>query len=717
MIYATLIDLCFASFRRTTVAALATGLATLAPVSARSAAFSGDYTEVLYASGLSRAVAMEFAPDGRLFVCQQSGELRVIENGVLLSAPFVELDVNSDGERGLLGIAFDPDFAANQFLYVYYTEKLPAIHNRVSRFTANGNVAVPGSEFVLLELDNLSGAANHNGGAIHFGADGKLYVAVGDNANRANAQTLTNLLGKVLRINSDGTIPEDNPFFGIATGRNQAIWALGFRNPFTFAVQPGTGRIFVNDVGEGSREEINELERGANYGWPACEGVCNPPNANFRNPIFSYQHGGGSAYGNSIAGGVFYNPPTNQFPETVTGVYFFADFVNGWIRKLDPDNGNQVTGFTTGTSNPVDLKVGPDGRLYYLARGNGRVMAIYSTSRFASMAGSYNGLFHESSGGVRHGASGFFNLVLRRDGTFSARLQQGAKKSAFTGRFDFTGNVTNSVKRSGTNNAIVEMTLDMQDGDQITGRITDTNAAWEAELVADRATFDARTNPATNFANRYTLLIPGSANTPAEPAGDGAGYVTVDTRGTVRFAGVLADGSPMAQRVPLSKDGDWPFYVSLYSGRGSVLGWLLVTNSGQPDLEGRVSWSRPAGRSPKVHTNGFALDSMLVGSAYLAPGTNTIFDPTNAVVIFSEGNLGESVTNDVTLARNARVSYAGTNKLRLTLSQRTGQFSGIFTPPGKKRPVPFKGAILQKQGYGGGFFLGTNESGRVYFSP
>jgi glucose/arabinose dehydrogenase len=698
-------------------AAFLTSLATLVPVSARGATFFGDYTEVLYASGLSRAVAMEFAPDGRLFVCEQSGKLRVIENGALLSTAFVELDVNAEGERGLLGIAFDPDFAANQYLYVYYTAKRPAVHNRVSRFTANGNVAVTNSEFVILELDNLSGAANHNGGAIHFGVDGKLYVAVGDNANPANAQTRTNLLGKVLRINSDGSIPADNPFFGTETGRNQAIWALGFRNPFTFAVQPGTGRIFVNDVGQGSREEINELMPGANYGWPACEGACNPPNANFRNPIFSYQHGGGSAYGNSIAGGVFYNPSTNLLTETEAGVYFFADFINGWIRKLDPDNGNQVTGFATGISNPVDLKAGPDGRLYYLARGNGRVMAIYSTSSFAGMAGSYNGLFHEMSGGVRHGASGFLNLVLRHDGTFSARLQQGVKKSAFTGRFDFTGKVTNSVKRSGTNNVIVEMNLDMHDGDQITGRIIDTNAGWEAALVADRATFDARTNPATNFANRYTLLIPGSANSPAEPAGDGAGYVTVDTRGHVRFTGVLADGSPMAQKVPLSKSGDWPFYVSLYSGRGSVLGWLMVTNSDPPGLDGRVSWSGPVGRSPKVHTNGFALDAMLVGSAYLAPGTNTIFEPTNAVVILSEGNLGESVTNDVTLAPNAKVTYAGTNKLRLTLSQRTGQFSGSITPPGKKRSVSFKGAILQKQGYGGGFFLGTNESGRVYFSP
>jgi len=213
------------------------------------------------------------------------------------------------------------------------------------------------------------------------------------------------------------------------------------------------------------------------------------------------------------------------------------------------------------------------------------------------------------------------------------------------------------------------------------------------------------------------MLIPGSTNTPAEPAGDGAGSFKIDTGGNVKFAGVLADGSAMAQKVPLSKNGTWPFYVSLYRGRGSMLGWIAITNSVQPDLGGPVSWSRPAGPRPKVHTNGFALDSMLVGSFYRAPGTNTIFGLTNAVVTFSDGNLGEGFTNSVNLAASAKVTYAGTNKLKLTLTHKTGQFTGSVTPPGMRKAVPFKGAILQKQGYGGGFFLGTNQSGRVYFSP
>src|ERR1044072_9024378 len=176
------------------------------------ATLPAGFTETAIA-GLSNPTAMEIAPDGRIFVCQQGGSLRVIKNGVLLPTPFVTLSVDSSGVRGLLGIAFDPNFAGNNFLYVYYTVSTTPRHNRISRFTANGDVAVAGSETVILDLDNLSSATNHNGGAIHFGPDGQLYVAVGDNANGANAQSLSTRLGKLLRIASTGPIPSDNPFF------------------------------------------------------------------------------------------------------------------------------------------------------------------------------------------------------------------------------------------------------------------------------------------------------------------------------------------------------------------------------------------------------------------------------------------------------------------------------------------------------------------------
>ncbi len=333
------------------------------------------FTDSLVANGLTNPTAMALAPDGRIFVCEQGGALRVIKNGILLPTPFLNLTVDSAGERGLLGVAFDPNFVSNQLVYVYYTVPTPA-HNRVSRFIANGDVAVGGSETILMELPNLSTATNHNAGAIHFGLDGDLYIAVGDNANGNNAQSFSTVFGKMLRITSTGAIPTDNPFFNQTTGNNRSIWALGLRNPFTFAFQPGTGRMFINNVGLSTWEEINDGIAGANYGWPICEGFCSPPNPDFTDPIFVYENTGTQC---AITGGSFYNPQIVQFPSDFVGDYFFADFCGGWIRKLDLTNGITVSDFASGISNPVDLKVSDDGFLYYLARGASAVNRISFT--------------------------------------------------------------------------------------------------------------------------------------------------------------------------------------------------------------------------------------------------------------------------------------------------------------------------------------------------
>src|SRR6266850_2117692 len=292
---------------------------------AHAATLPSGFTETLVANGLSSPTAMQFAPDGRLFVCEQGGRLRVIKNGALLPAPFVTLTVSSVGERGLLGVAFDPNFSANHFVYVYYTATTPAVHNRISRFTANGDVAAAGSETAIFDLDNLSSATNHNGGALAFGSDGKLYAAVGENANGANSQSMDNVLGKMLRLNNDGTIPTDNPFYSSTTGRNRAIWALGLRNPFTFAFNPAGSELFINDVGQNTWEEIDNGIAGANYGWPTTEGATTDPR--FVSPLYTYNHSGGEC---AITGGAFYAPLTTQFPSDYVRDYFFSDFCGGW---------------------------------------------------------------------------------------------------------------------------------------------------------------------------------------------------------------------------------------------------------------------------------------------------------------------------------------------------------------------------------------------------
>jgi glucose/arabinose dehydrogenase len=331
------------------------------------------FDEQQVVTDLHSPVSMSVAPDGRVFLTEQGGSLRVVRNGQLLATPFLTVTTPAKVERGLLGVELDPDFESNGFVYTYYTTSTPNVHNRVSRFTAvdadpspgvyrPGDRAASGSETILYELDSAGDAAYHQGGSMHFGRDGKLYVAVGDHGGTVRAQQLTNQVGKILRLNKDGSIPTDNPFYNQASGKNRAIWALGLRNPFTFAIQPGTGRMFINDVGENTWEEVNEGKAGANYGWPESEGPTTDPR--FTAPIYAYHHDGSDA----IVGGTFYNPDNVQFPSSYVGKYFFMDFNKRHMKVLDPATrtvtlfGDRIIG------RAVDVDVAPDGSLYYLTR-------------------------------------------------------------------------------------------------------------------------------------------------------------------------------------------------------------------------------------------------------------------------------------------------------------------------------------------------------------
>lgn len=372
-----------ATHSRASIVILWLATAMLLGSAAHSATLPSGFAETRVATGLASPTAMSFAPDGRLFICEQGGRLRVIKNGALLSTPFLTLSVNSSGERGLLGVAFDPNFASNSFIYVYYTTSGSPIHNRVSRFTAsagNPDVVAAGSEVQLLNLPSLSSATNHNGGAIHFGTDGKLYISVGDNANSANSNPLTTTLGKFLRINADGTIPSDNPFVSQTSGINQAIWGRGLRNPFNFAVDRTTGRIHLNDVGQDSWEEVNHAIAGANFGWPQTEGPNPPGVSGVRYPIHTYQNAGSNC---AIVGAAFYRPTTANFPAEYAGRYFFGDFCGGFIRMLSPPNYSTSAGFATGISSLVDIQTAADGSLYYLARGGGDVFRVRYTANSA----------------------------------------------------------------------------------------------------------------------------------------------------------------------------------------------------------------------------------------------------------------------------------------------------------------------------------------------
>lgn len=321
------------------------------------------FTVDVIVKGLSGATALETLPDGRLLVCEQMGSVRVVENDQLLAEPFVTLPVDSTWERGVIGVTVDPDFANRPHVFVCWVAKEPYPHHRVSRFTMTGNRALSESERVLLVGDDqraLGGSvpAGHQGGALHFGADGKLHIAIGDQTAGLPAQRLDTLQGKLLRIDADGSIPLDNPFASEAKDKYRAIWATGLRNPFTFAVHPESGALFINDVG-GNFEEINVGRAGANYGWPTAEhGPTN--DARFQGPFHWYPQA-------SIAGGAFV-PADADWPAELAGRYLFADFVQGWIKAIDPTNRADCRDFCRGLRRPVDLRFASDGSLYVLVR-------------------------------------------------------------------------------------------------------------------------------------------------------------------------------------------------------------------------------------------------------------------------------------------------------------------------------------------------------------
>ena len=321
--------------------------------------------------GFDGAVTMDVARDGRVFVCEQTGAVRVVKDGRQLDAPFLKVEVDDFWERGVEGVALHPKFPEEPYVYVHYVRKQPFTHHVISRFTAEGDVAKAGSELVLIEAEDQSlkvgkypGA--HQGGAMRFGADGKLYVTIGEHNTRDPAQSFESLHGKLLRFNPDGSIPEDNPFHDKTAGKFRAIYAMGLRNPFGLAVDRVSGRMFINDVGQELFEEIDEVARGANYGWPIAEGlVGNRPE--FTKPLHTYNR----ATGVCISGGAFYQPGKSDslhFPSAYLGKYLFADFMGGWIRVLDPAKPETSEPFAKRIPGPVDLASTPDGALLVLAR-------------------------------------------------------------------------------------------------------------------------------------------------------------------------------------------------------------------------------------------------------------------------------------------------------------------------------------------------------------
>ncbi|MEE9202513.1 MAG: PQQ-dependent sugar dehydrogenase [Dehalococcoidia bacterium] len=303
------------------------------------------------ATGLEVPWALAFSPDGRIFITERPGRLRVISDGVLLPQPVAVLPVATVRESGLLGLALDPEFEKNHFLYVYYTYREGReLRNRVVRLTEAGGRA--GEPVVLLE--GIPGATIHDGGRLGFGPDGRLYITAGDSARELLAPELTSLAGKVLRLNPDGSIPQDNPFPG------SPVFTYGHRNPQGLAWQPATGQLYATEHGPRGHDEVNIIRAGANYGWPAAKGR-QGMEWGFSLPVA--ESGSGTW---APSGATFYTGP--EFPQW-RGHLFFAGLRSTALWHVDPTAPEPLEPRTLleGRYGRLrDVVQGPDGSLYLL---------------------------------------------------------------------------------------------------------------------------------------------------------------------------------------------------------------------------------------------------------------------------------------------------------------------------------------------------------------
>jgi glucose/arabinose dehydrogenase len=344
--------------------------------------------------GLLRPVFLTHGGDGsgRLYVVEQAGTIRIIDHGKLLPTPFLDIHerVSSGGERGLLSVAFAPDYKHSGVFYVDYTSGRAGLHTVIARFhRASRNHADPASEQVLLRI--AQPYSNHNGGQLAFGPDGDLYIGTGDggstNDPHGNGQNRDTLLGKILRIDvsrahapTGYAIPRGNPFVG-ESHRRAEIWAYGLRNPWRFSFDRANGHLFAADVGQDEVEEIDLIHRGGNYGWNIMEGnQCTPavnrhcdPSA-FVPPLYTYRH----PLGFSITGGYVYRG--TAIPG-LCGVYLYGDYVNGQIWGLRTSNGEVTRHATLIENRGLHISsFGEDGRgkLFVLDHISGTIYRIVS---------------------------------------------------------------------------------------------------------------------------------------------------------------------------------------------------------------------------------------------------------------------------------------------------------------------------------------------------
>jgi hypothetical protein len=355
-------------------------------------------------------------------------------------------------------------------------------------------------------------------------------------------------------------------------------------------------------------------------------------------------------------------------------------------------------------------------QIRFVMATNVSLQANFIPNPWLAVQGTYNGLFYEEAA-VHANSAGAFSLSVGSRGSYSGMLQLGARRLPVSGQLDLQCQDTRAFPLSPSNS----LTLSLRFGtasqaDKVSGTLTDGN--WVSALSGDRAVFDSRTRPAP-YVGAYTLILPGTDGDPSLPAGDGYGTVRVTTSGLASFTGTLADGTAVSQSGTISKDGFWPFYVPVYAGQGALISWLAFTNLPGSDINGLLSWIKPAASNSQYYSAGFRQECDAVGSTYIQPARQygLAIALTNASLAFSGGNLPASFTNSIKVDRLGRLINQNSNALTLTVTPMSGTFKGRVTDPASGNSFSFGGAVFQKQNTGYGSLLGTNQSSRVVLSP
>jgi hypothetical protein len=337
------------------------------------------------------------------------------------------------------------------------------------------------------------------------------------------------------------------------------------------------------------------------------------------------------------------------------------------------------------------------------------------TNSLASVSGTYSGLFYDRTNGVSLGSAGYFSAVTTTKGTYSAKASFGGKTYTFSGGFNNAGHATALISRGATRPLTVQLQLvDAAGGEQLRGTLTDGN--WISDVSANRSVYDKAQNPAA-VADSYVMRLPGDLQSASSPGGDSFGSVKVDASGNVVWSGSLSDGTKVTQKSAVSAQGTWPLYVSLYGGKGCVMGWIQITNSG---LSGSVVWLKSGGAAGKYYPAGFTNQLEVSGIPYRPPPPGTrLLDLSDGIgkLVLTGAGLGTPANNSLKLELNNKVTDLSGNRLSLSVTANSGLFHGSVLNPDTGKPITFQGALFPDWNVGLGYFLTPNQSGQVYLAP